>query len=54
MALPIGPARLAVLVGAVLTPLIAVAATPLSSALGASVLGVIATAGAVRRGTPAM
>ncbi|GAA0496916.1 FUSC family protein [Microbacterium aurantiacum] len=54
MALHIGPARLTVLVGAVLTPLVVVAATPLSSALGASVLGVIATAGSVRRGTPAM
>lgn len=37
-----------------LAPLIVVATTPLSSALGASVLGVIATAGAIRRGTPAM
>lgn len=54
MALPISPGRLVVLIGAVLAPLIVVAATPLSSALGANVLGVIATAGAIRRGTRAM
>ncbi len=54
MALPISPARLAVLVAVVLAPLIIVAATPLSSALGPTVLAVIATAGSVRRGAPAM
>lgn len=54
MALPISPARLVVLVGAVLAPLIVIAATPLSSALGPTLLGVIATAGSVRRGPPAM
>ena len=50
MALPISPARLAVLVVVVLAPMVAVAATPLSSALGPIVLAVIATAGSVRRG----
>lgn len=54
MALPISPVRLAVLVAAVLGPVIVVAATPLSSALGPTVLAVIATAGSVRRGAPAM
>ncbi|MDZ8172601.1 FUSC family protein [Microbacterium xanthum] len=54
MALPISPGRLALLVAAVLAPLVVVAATPLSSALGATVLGVIATAGSIRRGAPAM
>lgn len=54
MALPITPARLAVLVGLVLAPMVLVATTPLSSALGPTVLAVIATAGSVRRGTPAM
>lgn len=54
MPLPISRARLAVLVVVVLTPLIVVAATPLSSALGATVLGAIATAGSVRRGASAM
>ncbi|MGZ0711990.1 FUSC family protein (plasmid) [Coraliomargarita sp. W4R53] len=54
MAVPIRPVRLAVLVAVILAPLAVVVATPLSSALGPTVLAVIATAGSVRRGPPAM
>ncbi|MDZ8276174.1 FUSC family protein [Microbacterium aquimaris] len=54
MAAPISPARLSLLVAVVLAPLVVVAATPLSGTLGPTVLAVIATAGSVRRGAPAM